>query len=47
MQLQEIDSFSIKLLMDNITDRMLPSSPPVVARPPMITGKRFLTAPIA
>ena len=47
MQLQEIDSFSIKLLMDNITDRLLPSSPPVVARPPMITGERFLPAPIA
>jgi 7,8-dihydropterin-6-yl-methyl-4-(beta-D-ribofuranosyl)aminobenzene 5'-phosphate synthase len=47
MQLQEIDSFSIKLLMDNITDRLLPSSPPVVIRPPMIINERFLPAPIA
>src|SRR6476659_8355325 len=46
MRLQEIDSFSITLLMDNITDRLLPNSPHVI-RPFMIMNKRFLTAPIA
>jgi len=47
MKLQEIDSFSVTLLMDNITDRLLPNSPPHVIRPFMIMNKRFLTAPIA
>ncbi|HEY9385988.1 MAG TPA: MBL fold metallo-hydrolase [Nitrososphaeraceae archaeon] len=48
MQLQEIGSFSITLLMENITDRLLPSSTsPHVIRPPMIKNERFLPAPIA
>jgi hypothetical protein len=47
MQLQEIDSFSVTLLMDNITDRFLSRSPPHIIRLHMIMNKRFLPAPIA
>jgi 7,8-dihydropterin-6-yl-methyl-4-(beta-D-ribofuranosyl)aminobenzene 5'-phosphate synthase len=47
MQLQEIDSFAVTILMDNITDRFLSSSPPHTIRPPMIMNERFLLAPIA
>lgn len=46
-KLKEIDSLSVTLLMDNITDRLLPSSPPFIKRAPMIMNERFLTPPIA
>jgi 7,8-dihydropterin-6-yl-methyl-4-(beta-D-ribofuranosyl)aminobenzene 5'-phosphate synthase len=46
MLLQEIDHLSVTILMDNYTDRLLPSFLPAI-RPPMIMHGRFLTAPIA
>lgn len=46
MLLQEIDYLSVTILMDNYTDRLLPSFLPAI-RPPMIMHGRFLTAPIA
>jgi 7,8-dihydropterin-6-yl-methyl-4-(beta-D-ribofuranosyl)aminobenzene 5'-phosphate synthase len=46
MLLQEIDHLSVTILMDNYTDRLLPSSLPAI-RPPMIMHGRFLPAPIA
>jgi 7,8-dihydropterin-6-yl-methyl-4-(beta-D-ribofuranosyl)aminobenzene 5'-phosphate synthase len=46
MSLHEIDRLSVTILMDNYTDRLLPSSLPVI-RPPMIMHGRFLPAPIA
>jgi 7,8-dihydropterin-6-yl-methyl-4-(beta-D-ribofuranosyl)aminobenzene 5'-phosphate synthase len=46
MFLHEIDHFSVTILMDNYTDRLLPTSLPAI-RPPMIMHERFLPAPIA
>jgi 7,8-dihydropterin-6-yl-methyl-4-(beta-D-ribofuranosyl)aminobenzene 5'-phosphate synthase len=46
MLLQEIDHLSVTILMDNYTDRLLPSALPAI-RPPMIMHGRFLPAPIA
>jgi 7,8-dihydropterin-6-yl-methyl-4-(beta-D-ribofuranosyl)aminobenzene 5'-phosphate synthase len=46
MLLQEIDHLSVTILMDNYTDRLLPSFLPAI-RPPMIMHGRFLPAPIA
>jgi 7,8-dihydropterin-6-yl-methyl-4-(beta-D-ribofuranosyl)aminobenzene 5'-phosphate synthase len=46
MLLQEIDHLSVTILMDNYTDRLLPSSLPAI-RAPMIMHGRFLPAPIA
>jgi 7,8-dihydropterin-6-yl-methyl-4-(beta-D-ribofuranosyl)aminobenzene 5'-phosphate synthase len=46
MSLHEIDRLSVTILMDNYTDRLLPSSLPAI-RPPMIMHGRFLPAPIA
>ncbi len=44
--LQEVDNISITILVDNITDRLLPSSS-FVKRPPLISNKRFNKTPIA
>jgi 7,8-dihydropterin-6-yl-methyl-4-(beta-D-ribofuranosyl)aminobenzene 5'-phosphate synthase len=44
--LKKIDHLSITLLMDNFTDRLLPTSPHA-KRPPMLKEERFLPAPIA
>jgi 7,8-dihydropterin-6-yl-methyl-4-(beta-D-ribofuranosyl)aminobenzene 5'-phosphate synthase len=44
--LKKIDHLSITLLMDNFTDRLLPSCLHA-KRPPMIKEERFLPAPIA
>src|ERR687892_2819367 len=46
MLLQEIDHLSVTILMDNYTDRLLPTSLPAI-RPPMVMHGRFLPAPIA
>jgi hypothetical protein len=46
MFLREIDHLSVTILMDNYTDRLLPTSLPAI-RPPMIMHGRFLPAPIA
>jgi 7,8-dihydropterin-6-yl-methyl-4-(beta-D-ribofuranosyl)aminobenzene 5'-phosphate synthase len=46
MFLHEIDHLSVTVLMDNYTDRLLPTSLPAI-RPPMIMHGRFLPAPIA
>jgi 7,8-dihydropterin-6-yl-methyl-4-(beta-D-ribofuranosyl)aminobenzene 5'-phosphate synthase len=46
MLLQEIDHLSVTILMDNYTDRLLPSFLPAI-RAPMIMHGRFLPAPIA
>ena len=44
--LQEVDSLNITILVDNITDRLLPSLS-LVKRPPLISNKRFNKPPIA
>src|SRR5215213_9530869 len=44
--LHEIDHLSVTILMDNYTDRLLPTSLPAI-RPPMVMHGRFLPAPIA
>ena len=46
MFLHEIDHLSVTILMDNYTDRLLPTSLPAI-RPPMVMHGRFLPAPIA
>ena len=46
MNLQEIESAKITILVDNITDRLLPSSS-IVKRPPMISNQRISKSPIA
>jgi 7,8-dihydropterin-6-yl-methyl-4-(beta-D-ribofuranosyl)aminobenzene 5'-phosphate synthase len=46
MNLQEIDSAKITILVDNITDRLLPSSSNV-KRPPMVSNHKIARAPIA
>ncbi len=46
MNLQEIDSAKITILVDNITDRLLPSSS-IVKRPFMISKQRIARSPIA
>src|SRR5215210_1888272 len=46
MLLHEIDHMSVTTLMDNYTDRLLPTSLPAI-RPPMVMHGRFLPAPIA
>ena len=42
--LPEIDSLSITLLVDNYTDRLLPSSL-IAIRPPMMKNEQFLPPP--
>jgi 7,8-dihydropterin-6-yl-methyl-4-(beta-D-ribofuranosyl)aminobenzene 5'-phosphate synthase len=44
--LQIVDDINITILVDNITDRLLPSLS-LVKRPPMISNKRFNKPPIA
>jgi 7,8-dihydropterin-6-yl-methyl-4-(beta-D-ribofuranosyl)aminobenzene 5'-phosphate synthase len=46
MILQEIESAKITILVDNITDRLLPSSS-IVKRPPMISNQIISKSPIA
>src|SRR4249919_225823 len=46
MKLQEIDSVKITILVDNITDRLLPSIS-IVKRPSMISNQRIAESPIA
>ncbi|TLX87219.1 MAG: MBL fold metallo-hydrolase [Thaumarchaeota archaeon] len=46
MNLQEIDSVKITILVDNITDRLLPSTS-IVKRPSMISNQRIAESPIA
>ena len=46
MNLQEIDSAKITILVDNITDRLLPSSS-LVKRPSMVSNQKIARAPIA
>ena len=46
MSLQEIKSAKITILVDNITDRLLPSSS-IVKRPPMIRNQTITKSPIA
>ena len=46
MKLQEIESAKITILVDNITDRLLPSSS-IVKRPPMISNQTISKSPIA
>jgi 7,8-dihydropterin-6-yl-methyl-4-(beta-D-ribofuranosyl)aminobenzene 5'-phosphate synthase len=46
MSLQEIDSAKITILVDNITDRLLPSSS-IVKRPSMISNQRIAKSPVA
>ena len=46
MNLQEIESAKITILVDNITDRLLPSSS-IVKRPPMISNQTLSKSPIA
>ena len=46
MNLQEIDSVKITILVDNITDRLLPSLS-IVKRPSMISNQRIAESPIA
>ena len=38
--LQEVDNVKITILVDNMTDMLLPSSP-LVERPPMISNQKF------
>jgi 7,8-dihydropterin-6-yl-methyl-4-(beta-D-ribofuranosyl)aminobenzene 5'-phosphate synthase len=45
--LPEVERLSITLLMDNYTDRLLPSSDQIITRPPMTKNERFLPPPIA
>lgn len=44
MTLPKIDSLSTTLLMDNYTDRLLPSSL-IATRPPMMKNEQFLPPP--
>jgi hypothetical protein len=44
MNLQEIDSVKITILVDNITDRLLPSTS-IVRRPSMISNQRIAESP--
>lgn len=44
--LQVVDNINITILVDNITDRLLPSLS-FVKRPPMISNKKFTKPPIA
>src|SRR5829696_7515783 len=44
--LQEVNNINITILVDNITDRLLPSLS-LVKRPPLISNKRFNKPPIA
>src|SRR6266540_793495 len=46
MNLQEIDCVKITILVDNITDRLLPSTS-IVKRPSMISNQRIAESPIA
>ena len=46
MNLQEIDRVKITILVDNITDRLLPSTS-IVKRPSMISNQRIAESPIA
>src|SRR5918995_1426645 len=46
LQMQEIESAKITILVDNITDRLLPSSS-IVKRPPMISNQTISKSPIA
>ena len=46
-RLQEIDSLSLTLLMDNVTDRLLPNPYPFVTRATMIANQRVLPSPVA
>jgi 7,8-dihydropterin-6-yl-methyl-4-(beta-D-ribofuranosyl)aminobenzene 5'-phosphate synthase len=46
VRLVSINKISITLVMDNITDRLLPNSP-LAHRPPLGKGEKFLPAPIA
>ena len=46
MSLQEIESAKITILVDNITDRLLPSTS-IVKRPPMISNQTISKSPIA
>ena len=46
-RLQEIDTLSLTLLMDNVTDRLLPNPYSFVKRPPMIANQKVLPSPIA
>ena len=46
MNLQEIDRVKITILVDNITDRLLPSTS-IVKRPSMIRNQRIAESPIA
>ena len=46
MNLQEIDSVKITILVDNITDRLIPSLS-IVKRPSMISNQRIAESPIA
>jgi 7,8-dihydropterin-6-yl-methyl-4-(beta-D-ribofuranosyl)aminobenzene 5'-phosphate synthase len=45
--LPEVERLSITLLMDNYTDRLLPSADQLIIRPPMTKNERFLIHPIA
>jgi 7,8-dihydropterin-6-yl-methyl-4-(beta-D-ribofuranosyl)aminobenzene 5'-phosphate synthase len=44
--LQEVDKINITILVDNITDRLLPNSS-LVKRPPLINNEKFNKPPIA
>ena len=46
MSLQEIENAKITILVDNITDRLLPSTS-IVKRPPMISNQTISKSPIA
>ena len=46
MSLQEIENAKITILVDNITDRLLPSTS-IVKRPPMISNQTISRSPIA
>ncbi|HET8793358.1 MAG TPA: MBL fold metallo-hydrolase [Nitrososphaeraceae archaeon] len=44
--LQEVDKINITILVDNITDRLLPNSS-LVKRPPLVNNEKFNKPPIA
>jgi 7,8-dihydropterin-6-yl-methyl-4-(beta-D-ribofuranosyl)aminobenzene 5'-phosphate synthase len=46
MSLQEIENAKITILVDNITDRLLPSTS-MVKRPPLISNQMISKSPIA
>jgi len=46
MSLQEIENAKITILVDNITDRLLPSTS-IVKRPPMVSNQTISKSPIA